>query len=471
MVVCSKQPVDIAFFCVESVWRKESTVVRPDPQLKDRLLQFIRNNHTEMYRQWFTDLEPLGVEGGVLTILVKQDVHRRYLENKAVDTFQEAAQAVTGRLLGLKFVEEGELESPLLPATSMGQEVVVLSPDLTFDQFVVGSNNQLANAASIAVCDRPGRSYNPLFLYANVGLGKTHLLQSIGHRLNTTSSQTRWMLTTCEEFSSNFQEALIHQTVSEFRARYRDLDVLLVDDIQELAGREKIQEEFFHTFNALHQAGKQIVLTANAAPSDIPQLEERLISRFASGLVTRIEPPEFETRVAIVHQKAKLHGFQLSENVAAFLAARVDGNIRELEGALTRIHSLHVLQQLPITLDLAKIAIGIDDGDAPRSSTPSIQDIMDAIGHYYDLKLTDLLSRRRHKSVAMPRQLGMWLARRYTRYSLEEIGSYFGGRDHTTVMHAVKAVTKRREEDETVASEVQIIEQMLLGEQEPEHIA
>ena len=270
-----------------------------------------------MYRQWFTDLEPLGVEGGVLTILVKQDVHRRYLENKAADTFQEAASG-DGSIVGSEICRRRELESPLLPATSMGQEVVVLSPDLTFDQFVVGSNNQLANAASIAVCDRPGRSYNPLFLYANVGLGKTHLLQSIGHRLNTTSSQTRWMLTTCEEFSSNFQEALIHQTVSEFRARYRDLDVLLVDDIQELAGREKIQEEFFHTFNALHQAGKQIVLTANAAPSDIPQLEERLISRFASGLVTRIEPPEFENRVAIVHQKAKLHGFQLSENVAAF---------------------------------------------------------------------------------------------------------------------------------------------------------
>ena len=231
-------------------------MVRPDPQLKDRLLQFIRNNHTEMYRQWFTDLEPLGIEGGVLTILVKQDVHRRYLENKAVDTFQEAAQAVTGRLLGLKFIEEGELESPLLPAANTRQEVVVLSPDLTFDQFVVGSNNQLANAASIAVCDRPGRSYNPLFLYANVGLGKTHLLQSIGHRLNTTNSHTRWMLTTCEEFSSNFQEALVHQTVSEFRARYRDLDVLLVDDIQDLLD-EKVQEEFFtHSTHCIKRANK-----------------------------------------------------------------------------------------------------------------------------------------------------------------------------------------------------------------------
>ena len=438
-------------------------MVRPDPQLKDRLLHFIRNNHIEMFRQWFTDLEPLSIEGGVLTILVKQDVHRRYLENKAIDTFQEAAQAVTGRLLGLKFVKKGELESPLLPAAYADQQTVVLSPDLTFDQFIVGTNNQLASAASVAVCDRPGRSYNPLFLYANVGLGKTHLLQSIGHRLNTTNSSIRWMLTTCEEFSSNFQEALVHQNVSEFRSRYRDLDVLLVDDIQELAGREKIQEEFFHTFNALHQAGKQVVLTANAAPSDIPQLEERLISRFSSGLVTRIEPPEFETRVAIVHQKAKTHGFQLSENVAAFLAARVDGNIRELEGALTRIHSLHVLQQLPITLDLAKIAIGIDEGDAPKSSTPSIQDIMDAISHYYDLKLTDLLSRRRHKSVAMPRQLGMWLARRYTRYSLEEIGSYFGGRDHTTVMHAVRKVDELREHDSSFKEDVELLRRMLEG--------
>ena len=213
--------------------------MRPDPQLKDRLLHFIRNNHTAMYRQWFADLEPLGVEGGVLTILVKQDVHRRYLENKAVDTFQEAAQAVTGRLLGLKFVEESELESPLLPAANESQQVVVLSPDLTFDQFVVGSNNQLANAASIAVCDRPGRSYNPLFLYSNVGLGKTHLLQSIAHRLNTTGGHTRWMLTTCEEFSTNFQEALVRQNVAEFRSRYRDLDVLLIDDIQELGGERK----------------------------------------------------------------------------------------------------------------------------------------------------------------------------------------------------------------------------------------
>ena len=177
-------------------------MVRPDPQLKDRLLHFIKTNHTEMFRQWFTDIEPLGIEGGVLTILVKQDVHRRYLENKAVDTFQEAAQAVTGRLLGLQFVEEGELESPFLPASGIDQQTVVLSPDLTFDQFIVGTNNQLASAASVAVCDRPGRSYNPLFLYSNVGLGKTHLLQSIGHRLNTASSSVRWMLTTCEEFSA-----------------------------------------------------------------------------------------------------------------------------------------------------------------------------------------------------------------------------------------------------------------------------
>ena len=255
--------------------------------------------------------------------------------------------------------------------------------------------------------------------------------------------------------------------MSEFRSRFRTTDVLVIDDIHFLSKREQTQEEFFHTFNTLYQSGRQIVLSSDACPNDIPDLEERLVSRFNCGLVARVDRPCYETRVSILKSKAEIQRLELPEDVPAYVAAKVDSNIRELEGALTRVRGYAMASGQPITLELAKNALSDESNeDGVTSGQPTIQTIIDTVTRYYDIKLTDLLSKRRHKSIALPRQVCMWLARRHTRYSLEEIGGYFGGRDHTTVMHAVRQINTKREHDQTLANDVERIERGLL-EQSP----
>jgi chromosomal replication initiator protein len=264
----------------------------------------------------------------------------------------------------------------------------------------------------------------------------------------------------CSTFMDVFHEAVRAGRMQEFRHRFRTADMLVIDDIHFLSKHEQTQEEFFHTFNALYQAGKQVVLSSDAAPSEIPDLEERLVSRFNCGLVARIDRPPYETRVAILKAKAALHELALPDDVPAYVAARVDSNIRELEGALTRLRGLAMATGAPISLDLAKQAVAdgrpVDAAGSPVQ--PSIQQIIEAVTQYYDIKLSDLMSKRRHKSVALPRQVCMWLARKHTRFSLEEIGGYFGGRDHTTVMHAVRTVGERRQKDIALSSDVERIE-------------
>jgi chromosomal replication initiator protein len=264
----------------------------------------------------------------------------------------------------------------------------------------------------------------------------------------------------CSTFMDVFHEAVRAGRMQEFRHRFRTADMLVIDDIHFLSKHEQTQEEFFHTFNALYQAGKQVVLSSDAAPSEIPDLEERLVSRFNCGLVARIDRPPYETRVAILKAKAALHELALPDDVPAYVAARIDSNIRELEGALTRLRGLAMATGAPINLELAKQAVAdgrpVDAAGAPVQ--PSIQQIIEAVTQYYDIKLSDLMSKRRHKSVALPRQVCMWLARKHTRFSLEEIGGYFGGRDHTTVMHAVRTVGERRQKDIALSSDVERIE-------------
>ena len=261
-----------------------------------------------------------------------------------------------------------------------------------------------------------------------------------------------------------FHDCVKAGKMSDFRHHFRSADVLVIDDIHFLSKHDRSQEEFFHTFNALYQAGKQIVLSSDAAPSEIPDLEERLTSRFNCGLVARVERPCYETRVAIIKTKAALHDLELPEDVPAYVAARIDSNIRELEGALTKIRGFALAENEPITLDLAKRALADDPSNLREngSAAPSIQAIIDQVTRYYDVKLTDLMSKRRHKSITVPRQVCMWLARRHTRFSLEEIGGYFGGRDHTTVMHAIRTVNRRREEDSTFSDDVDRLESRVL---------
>jgi chromosomal replication initiator protein len=295
-----------------------------------------------------------------------------------------------------------------------------------------------------------------------VGLGKTHLLQAICQDMLRRDPGTRITYISCSTFMDVFHEAVRAGRMHEFRHRFRNADVLVIDDIHFLSRHEQTQEEFFHTFNALYQAGKQLVLSSDAAPSDIPDLEERLVSRFNCGLVARIDRPAYETRVEILKAKARLHGLELPDDVPAYVAARVDANIRELEGALARLRGIAMANGQPISLELAKQAIADPNparGDEPAQ--PSIQQIIDAVTHYYDIKLGDLMSKRRHKSIALPRQVCMWLARKHTRFSLEEIGGYFGGRDHTTVMHAVRSVSSRSQSDPALGNDVARIEQAL----------
>jgi chromosomal replication initiator protein len=267
----------------------------------------------------------------------------------------------------------------------------------------------------------------------------------------------------CSTFMDIFHEAVRAGRMMEFRHRFRNADMLVIDDIHFLSKHEQTQEEFFHTFNALYQGGRQIVLSSDAAPSEIPDLEERLVSRFNCGLVARIDRPAYETRIAILKTKAALHDLQMPDEVPAYIAARLDSNIRELEGALTRLRGLAMANGVPITLELAKQALA--DGRpaevAGAATQPTIQQIIDAVTKYYDIKLSDLMSKRRHKSVTLPRQVCMWLARKHTRFSLEEIGGYFGGRDHTTVMHAVRTVGSRAQTDAALSSDVTRIEQSL----------
>lgn len=452
-------------------------MARPDPQVWDAVLAHLRDNHSGMCRHWFDDIEPLEISDGTLKLLVRELVQLRYLQRCCTDQFTEAAQAVTGRLLAVRFVGESDLEEERQQTGSgrqsggasgplTGDEEMFISPDYSFDNFVVGPGNRLAHAAAVAVARKPGRAYNPLFVHGGVGLGKTHLLQAICQTAISSNADINIHYTSCNSFMNQFMDAVQEGQMNTFRHRFRDVDMLIIDDIHDLSSRDRTQEEFFHTFNTLYQSGRQIVISSDAAPNEIPDLEERLTSRFSCGLVARIERPCFETRVAIVKAKAALKNAPLPDDVATYIAAKIDTNIRELEGAINTLHGLAMVNRSPIDLELAKQAIG-DQSGGGNSQHPTVQEIIDAVTGYYDVKLTDLLSKRRHKSIALPRQIGMWLARKHTRYSLEEIGGYFGGRDHTTVMHAIRSIDQRRSDDASLDLDVSRLEQQVLAPAKP----
>lgn len=447
---------------------------RNDPDLRCAMLAHLREHHPGMCRHWFDDIEPLGPIGGVLYLVVKELVQLRYLQRCCVEQFAEAARAATGHLLAVRFIGEEERDQIGRGAsqqqraetadaeTFLPDDDMLISPDYSFQNFVVGPGNQLAHAAAVAVSKKPGRAYNPFFIHGGVGLGKTHLLQAICQSIIRDAPSTRLHYTTCNGFMTQFVEAVQAGQMSLFRQRFRSVDLLVIDDIHDLRKRDQSQEEFFHTFNSLYQAGKQIVISSDAPPNEIPDLEERLTSRFNCGLVARIEKPCFETRVAILKSKGSLRNLAISDDVASYVASKIDTNIRELEGAVTKMQGLSQINSAPINMDLAKLALGESTSPLNGSQQPTIQTILETVTSYYDVKLGDLLSKRRHKSIALPRQVGMWLARKYTRYSLEEIGGYFGGRDHTTVMHAIRTVDARKEEETGLKNDVTRLETRLI---------
>ena len=325
---------------------------------------------------------------------------------------------------------------------------VHLNPKYVFDNFVVGPCNRFAHAAAVGVGEAPGKAYNPFFLHGNVGLGKTHLLQSLCFALLERDPKTRILYLSCETFVNHFINALENGDIAKFRNKYRNVDVLVVDDIHLLANKERTQEEFFHTFNTLYQSGKQIVLSSDSPPKDIPTLQERLVSRFKWGLVTEIEPPCYETRMAILKRKSRDRGREIPDDVARLLAERVDSNIRELEGAVVKLIGYAGLAGAPVSVDLAREALR--ELFAQRKGAPSMEEILAIVTEHFSVKLSELQSKKRTNAVAFPRQIAMYLARQITRHSLEEIGGFFGGRDHSTVIYAVDKVGLLVQEDETI---------------------
>ncbi|MBK7878745.1 MAG: chromosomal replication initiator protein DnaA [Planctomycetes bacterium] len=357
-----------------------------------------------------------------------------------------------------------EASAPLRIESSGGllwSSDVNLNPKYTFDNFVVGPCNRFAHAAAVGVSEAPGKAYNPFFLHGNVGLGKTHLLQSLCFSLLERDPKTRILYLSCETFVNHFINALENGDLAKFRNKYRNVDVLVVDDIHLLANKERTQEEFFHTFNTLYQSGKQIVLSSDSPPKDIPTLQERLVSRFKWGLVTEIEPPCYETRMAILKRKSRERGREIPDEVARLLAERVESNIRELEGAVVKLIGYSSLAGAPISVDLARDALR--ELFEMRKGAPSMEDILALVTEHFGVKLSELQSKKRTNAVAYPRQIAMYLARQITRHSLEEIGGFFGGRDHSTVIYAVDKVGQLVQEDESVRALVDGFMQRLQG--------
>lgn len=329
----------------------------------------------------------------------------------------------------------------------------MLNSKNTFETFVIGSGNRFAHAASLAVAEAPAKAYNPLFIYGGVGLGKTHLMHAIGHYVIEHNPTARVVYLSSEKFTNEFINSIRDNKTVEFRNKYRSVDVLLIDDIQFLAGKEQTQEEFFHTFNALHEEYKQIVISSDRPPKEIPTLEDRLRSRFEWGLITDITPPDLETRIAILRKKAKAEGLDIPNEVMIYIANQIDTNIRELEGALIRVIAFSSLNNEDISVDLAAEALK-DIIPSARPKTITIQDIQVAVGDEYHLKLEDFSAKRRTKSIAFPRQIAMYLARELTDFSLPKIGEEFGGRDHTTVIHAHEKITKQLASDHELQQKI-----------------
>ena len=389
-----------------------------------------------------------------------------WVNSNCIGRITEFLQEVPGMAVRLEVGSLAALErqasvaataAPRVPATIGGK----FNPEYTFDKFVEGNSNQMARAAAQQVASNPGRSYNPLFIYGGVGLGKTHLMQGIGHLMMTNRPGARVAYVHSEQFVGDMVRALQHNTINEFKAAYRSLDALLIDDIQFFANKERSQEEFFHTFNALLEDQRQVILTCDRYPKEVNGLEERLKSRFGWGLTVSIDPPELETSVAILMSKAAASQMELPEEVAFFIAQRIRSNVRELEGALHRVMANASFTGRPITLDFAKEALR--DLLALQDKLVTIENIQKTVAEYSKVRVADLLSKRRNRSITRPRQIAMSLAKELTTHSLPEIGDQFGGRDHTTVLHACRRVKLLRETEARVREDYQNLLRILTG--------
>ncbi|MBK9127632.1 MAG: chromosomal replication initiator protein DnaA [Phycisphaerales bacterium] len=416
-----------------------------------RLLDTVRADAPQLYRAWFTTMRFSEPARGELAIEVSDPTQAYYLREHCRELFVRAAMKLTGHLVSVRFSSPQEFW-PAPPPDNLPPALteLPLNPDYTFEQFVVGPSNRLAHAACMAVCNQLGMLYNPLFLHGASGLGKTHVLQATCFAIQKTRPEARVVYLTCETFVNDFVRAIGSGQWQPFREALRRADLLAIDDVQFLANRESSQEELFHTFNVLYQGRKQIILTADSAPSDIPTLEDRLVSRFNWGLVVQIDTPSRETRQAILHKKARLRGAEIPDEVVDYIAEHVDGNIRLLEGTLTRLITETTLGGKPLTVQTAREILSTSGSHNQKPL--QISEILELVSKHYGIRLQELLGRKRTRSISHPRQLAMYLARRLTPLSLEEIGMHFGGRDHSTVLHAERSIDTERTTDPDLAA-------------------
>ncbi len=408
------------------------------------------------------NLTPVSLEADVLTLRIAMEQMKTVVVNRYQAQILTALSQVAGKKIQLEIMTQGELDQTRRerrPEKSSG--FVQLNPRYTFDTFVVGSANRFAHAASVAVAENPAEVYNPLFIYGGVGLGKTHLMHAIGHYVQEQYPEKKLLYITSETFVNEMISAIQQGRNIEFRNRFRNVDILMVDDIQFIAGKDSTQEEFFHTFNELHNAGKQIILTSDKPPQEINRLEDRLRSRFGWGLIADIQKPDIETRIAILRSRASADGVQVPDEVFAMIADHVSSNIRELEGSYTRLVAYAHLMGEPITVDLCRQALQDIVHDKGRKIV-SVDEIMKKVCSYFSLHVTDLTGSTRRRDVTAPRQIAMYLTREMTEMSLPQIGAAFGNRDHTTVLYSYNQVTEAIRNREPMASQVDDLKQMIL---------
>ncbi|TMK77104.1 MAG: chromosomal replication initiator protein DnaA [Actinobacteria bacterium] len=406
---------------------------------------------------WFGDVFSSELTDEAFVLSVPNDFTREWIEGHFLDLIGAAVLDASGaeRRIRLSVEQEVKPSGPMPESAQMARPAFAMNPKYTFDSFVIGSSNRFAHAAALAVAEAPAQAYNPLFIYGGTGLGKTHLLQAIGDYVSEHSRKLSVRYITSETFMNDFINSLRDKRIEGFKQRYRTYDLLLIDDIQFLEHKERIQEEFFHTFNSLYEAGRQIVISSDRPPREISTLEERLRSRFEWGLITDIQPPDLETRIAILRKKVKTDGIHIPDpQVLTFIAGRVSTNIRELEGALTRVVAFSSLTGRPMTVDLSQDVLKdvFPQGEAPEVS---IERIQTAVTDRFGLSMEELCGERRSQNIVYPRQVAMYLSRELTDASLPKIGREFGGRDHTTVIHATSKIARLIREDRSVYNLVQ----------------
>jgi chromosomal replication initiator protein len=427
----------------------------------------------QTFETWFKPTKGISISGEALILEVPNSFFKDWLLEHHLELIKATLRNISGRSLTLDFLyssSEPEKQLPISqrqPAKTAekkqdGPNSLGLNPAYTFDDFVIGPSNKMAHAAAMAVAESPAKAYNPLFIYGKAGMGKTHLMNAIGHCVAAKNPNVKVVYITSEQFTNQLIHAIQNRSTDRFRAKYRSVDVLLIDDVHFIAGKESTQEEFFHTFNTLHDAHKQIVLSSDKPPKEIDGLEERLVSRFEWGLIVSISQPDFETRVAILRQKLKREKIDVPDDVIFYIGEKIKSNIRELEGALKRVVANAVLLKQSVNTELARTVL--KDMVKEKESRITAESIFEEVAAYFNVRVSDIKGRRRTKQMVVPRQLSMYLIRKLTDHSLPEIGELCGGRDHTTVMHACESVESDMKKDQKIKDIAGKLASLISGE-------